>query len=93
MSSEYRIKALSDFLTIPAEKMGEALRDFAIWLDMRRDRSELEGLISDLIGVADSVKFGDEFIWVDDGVTGLSQIDLVATGGELIASIKRPEAA
>ena len=59
----YHIKTVADFLTIPEDKLGHAIFDFANWIafaisgETKKALKEIPGLEIDL----------SEFIWVDDG--------------------------
>lgn len=77
---EYRIAKLADFLAVPAEKQAECLRDFEMWLQMAREQTAVNQIMSDMLGGV--VKFNVEyFTWCDDGISGLSSIDFHEDGG------------
>jgi hypothetical protein len=64
MSKRYHIKTVEDFFSVPVDKLQPLLNDFATFLMLGH---EFEG--------SRIVKFDkSEFMWVDDGVAGLSEI-------------------
>lgn len=69
-SNRYLIKSLEDFYKIPADKIEDCLKDFAVWLEFGRALD----MFQDLIGVKCMEREG--FIWIDDGNSGLSEINI-----------------
>ncbi len=69
MNKEYRVESVTDFLSIPVEKIPAMLNDFQQWLllaHMVRQNEELNKLIKPEV----------YFVWVDDGIEGISKIIL-----------------
>jgi hypothetical protein len=67
MSKRYHIKTVEDFFSVPVDKLQPLLNDFATFLMLGH---EFEG--------SRIVKFDkSEFLWVDDGIAGLSEIMVV----------------
>jgi hypothetical protein len=62
--SEYSIKTLADFLTIPPEKLQHALRDFFTWLTYCR---AYEAAAKKHPEVAELKLNLSQFVWLDDG--------------------------
>jgi hypothetical protein len=88
MSNEYRISSIKDFLAVPPESIDACLADFKAWLTLARDGSEFSKDFNDLIGVPNATSFiQDSFIWVDDGISGISRIELTDHEGEHFARI------
>lgn len=78
MSNEYRISTIADFLAVPEDKIDACLADFKQWISIAREPSTLETAIDDLAGAPGSTKFMTVgFTWVDDGIPGLSAVDIV----------------
>ena len=68
MSAEYRIHTPMDFMAIPKDRREAMLIDLAEWMKLRDKYAPL---------VADGlIEIPDEFHWIDDGKTGLSQFNL-----------------
>lgn len=85
--AKYEIKSLSDFLNIPAEKLPECLGDFEQWVALRRSMAEGFKLLEPLFGdLSVAVEMKDAFIWLDDGLSGFSQINIVC-GEEQIGTL------
>ena len=84
---QYEIKSLSDFLNIPAEKLPECLGDFEQWVALRRSMADGFKLLEPLFGdLSVAVEMKDAFIWLDDGLSGFSQINIVC-GEEQIGTL------
>ena len=67
MNKRYHIKNVEDFFSVPVDKLQPLLTDFATFLMLGH---EFEG--------SRIVKFDkSEFLWVDDGIAGLSEIMVV----------------
>lgn len=85
--AQYEIKSLSDFLNIPAEKLPECLGDFEQWVALRRSMADGFKLLGPLFGdLSVAVEMKDAFIWLDDGLSGFSQINIVC-GEEQIGTL------
>lgn len=85
--AQYEIKSLSDFLNIPAEKLPECLGDFEQWVALRRSMADGFKLLEPLFGdLSVAVEMKDAFIWLDDGLSGFSQIDIMC-GEEQIGTL------
>ena len=84
---QYEIKSLSDFLNVPAEKLPECLGDFKQWVELRRSMADGFKLLEPLFGdLSATVEMKDAFIWLDDGLSGFSQINIVC-GDEQIGTL------
>ena len=68
MKDVYEIRAVKDFLKVPASKRVAALEDFRAWLEMNDMVAE--------IGAGYALKTGDSFKWVDDGTLGCSEVNI-----------------
>jgi hypothetical protein len=85
--AQYEIKSLSDFLNVPAEKLPECLGDFEQWVALRRSMADGFKLLEPLFGdLSAAVEMKDAFIWLDDGLSGFSQINIVC-GEEQIGTL------
>lgn len=86
MSTEYPINKLSDFLTVPAEKQAECLRDFETWLNVCRRSCDLQSeLEAEFPGMNASLNL-DGFVWIDDGQPGISDVSFTVGGERIIGS-------
>lgn len=89
MSNEYHISSIKDFLGIPLESIDACLADFKTWIELARNGSEFSRDFNDFVGVPDATSFiQDSFIWLDDGISGVSQIELTDHKGEHFARIE-----
>lgn len=85
--AQYEIKSLSDFLNIPSEKLPECLGDFEQWVALRRSMADGFKLLEPLFGdLSVAVEMKDAFIWLDDGLSGFSQINIMC-GEEQIGTL------
>jgi hypothetical protein len=85
-SPEYRISSIADFLSVPAAKQAELLRDFAGWLDLARDHAMLDEIARAIAGPA--VAFNTTtFTWIDDGIDGCTALDFRTDDGGHIARL------
>lgn len=85
--AQYEIKSLLDFLNIPAEKLPECLGDFEQWVALRRSMADGFKLLEPLFGdLSVAVEMKDAFIWLDDGLSGFSQINIMC-GEEQIGTL------
>lgn len=68
---EYRIQTLSDFFQVPDDKVEQCLKDFKLWIELSKPFCDL---CADH-GV-DFTSVVPGFIWKDDGLEGLSEINI-----------------
>ena len=75
--NEYTIRTVKDFENIPAHRLRDCLADFEEWLQVIRNNP----LVS-ISGVDKSDLVVDEgaFLWIDDGVFGISAVEFVEAG-------------
>ena len=66
MSATYDISAIKDFLAVPTEKREAMLIDFLHWMT----------LCDEVVAkcAPKQLRVGDYFRWIDDGMTGLTEI-------------------
>jgi hypothetical protein len=86
--TEYRIEHVRDLLAVPRDKMDACLADLRHWVMQMRDLDCIMESLGDLYKVRITEIIQEGFIWVDDGETGCSQIDLTfidAETGEEVA--------
>ena len=84
MAAEYRISTLADFLAVPEDKIDVCLADFKTWLGMARDPSGLTQMVDNLTGTPGAARFlTDGFTWVDDGIAGLTALDITDPEGSM----------
>lgn len=83
MATEYRLESVADFLAVPEDKLAECFADFATWLRLARTAAAVEKIFGH--GVEFST---DGFVWRDDGISGLSALDLITGSGEHIATVE-----
>jgi hypothetical protein len=89
VSKEYAISSIKDFLSVPAESIDACLADFKTWIGLARYGSEFAVDFNEFIGVQNATSFiQDSFIWVDDGISGISRIQLSDQEGEEFARIE-----
>lgn len=83
-ANEYEIRTAADFAKVPAERIGQCLREFEGWLCLVRS-DQTPGLLRTMLG-ANGKLATERFIWVDDGEPGLSVINLIdqATGETVV---------
>ena len=76
---EYRIQNIQDFLAVPADKRGACLRDFAHWLSMTDRQNEINAGLVQMFGLPHGTAplVLDSFVWLDDGIEGISSIAIV----------------
>lgn len=89
MSNEYKISAIKDFLAVPPECIEACLVDFGQWMTLARNRAQFAEGVSTLPGIPSATAFSDDsFTWIDDGIVGISLVNLVdAESGEHVARI------
>lgn len=75
MPNKYEIRTIKDMISVPADKRGAMLSDLLIWLTMTDDRAEIESKLSKILGSPTSVD-DSVFTWIDDGIEGLSGLNL-----------------
>ena len=63
---EYTIATVGDFLKVPADRQAACLTEFADFLDMARDLSEMVKIMGEIVG-AEVESLHGPFIWTDDG--------------------------
>lgn len=85
--ARYEIHTVLDFLKVPRKRRAACLRDFKKYLSMADD---LRSHVAAALGVA--VEHGNRFVWVDDGVVGLSQVNIVSGGKTVLSITAEPEA-
>jgi hypothetical protein len=79
---KYAITTLADIFLVPAEKRAAMFKDMAIWLEF------CEAIDDKQIGTANKSKF----TWIDDGVEGLTGVNLIVSDGTVI-TVKFPKEA
>jgi hypothetical protein len=88
VSKEYNISSIKDFLSIPVESLDACLADFRAWVELARGGSELANDLNDFLGVPNATTFMlDSFIWIDDGISGISRVQLSDAAGDERARI------
>lgn len=73
MSDQYQIKAITDLLAIPEDKVDACLADLKQWIEFARATAGLRALLGATT---------ESFIWVDDGAVGISAIQVTVKGAE-----------
>lgn len=89
MNREYSIRTVADFSLIPADKIGDCLADFSCWLGfVRKMETFPEPLANELAPKGASISInGRLFIWVDDGVSGISSVQFSDSQGRMIGRV------
>ena len=64
---EYVIKTIHDLFAVPADRREAMFSDFRLWLEMAGEFRVLFGENDICVG---------NFIWVDDGIAGLSGVQI-----------------
>lgn len=82
-AGHYLIRGVADFRGIPIGKLPECLADFLSYLTWAESAREL---LIERLGI-EEVTIEPEFIWVDDGKTGIGRVDLQTMGGQFIGSL------
>ena len=80
--TEYRIDHVRDLLAIPDDKLDACLADLRLWVSEMRHLDGIMESLSDLYKVNITEITREGFIWVDDGKTGCSRIDLAFVDAE-----------
>jgi len=80
--TEYRIEHVRDLLAIPRDKMDACLADLRLWVMQMRHLDAIMDSLGDLykIKITEIIQRG--LVWVDDGKTGCSRIDLTFVDAE-----------
>ena len=80
--TEYRIDRVRDLLAVPRGKMDACLADMRLWVMQMRHLDSIMESLGDLykIRITEIIKEG--FIWVDDGQTGCSGLELTFVDAE-----------
>jgi hypothetical protein len=77
MTAEYQITSLKDFFAIPPESIDACLADFKKWIELARAPNTLTEDFNTLVGIESAVTFRDDsFVWIDDGIVGITRIEL-----------------
>lgn len=69
--NKYEIKAITDLLAVPEDKIDACLADLRQWIDFARETAEIREMFGAIT---------ESFVWVDDGVCGISGITVVVKG-------------
>lgn len=85
MNAEYQISCLADFALIPPDRLEACLIDFAAWLRLFRVDAEINDAATRMLG-APTTLVRNSFVWVDDGIIGVSAIN-IECDGELIGCL------
>ncbi len=83
---KYEIRTWADMLKVPANKRSAMLDDLEIWLSLLDFKTEIDEYASKLVKTKVEMN-GDVFTWVDDGLTGLSGINLTDQAEKPLAHI------
>lgn len=87
-AAEYEIRAVKDFLQVPEDRMDACLADFVEWVEFKRNEEALIKLLSAGTKFPEvPIAVLDIFYWVDDGIDGISRIDLLDENGETIGKL------
>ena len=83
---EYRIEKLTDFATVPEDRISDCLKEFESFVENMRGIIELVQLATESTGddLADAIK-QMAFVWVDDGKEDVDitiHVEPKATGAE-----------
>ena len=68
--NKYEIATIGDLLKVPDEKIDECLADLKMWIGVRKAYDELPEELRNF------VKLQDTMIWKDDGVRGVSELQI-----------------
>jgi hypothetical protein len=85
----YEIRTLADFLKVPKDKRVSMIVDFLHWLAICDDKELIDAQMSGLLGCGAPL-MTDVFTWNDDGVTGLSGLDLQCKDGIMHIDLEQP---
>lgn len=85
MNNEYPISKLSDFLSVPEDRIVDCLIDFHIWLEMARSNGHVDQIEQEIGVEPGSITFNREaFVWLDDGKNCISAVEFSADGHEVV---------
>lgn len=89
MKPEYKIRSMTDFLSVPLDRIEECLKDFAVYLQMLRTAQQVEAQIHNDLGLPpESVRIDAGcFHWIDDGIRGISGLGFLTNDGKLIGRL------
>jgi len=87
--TEYRIDHVRDLLAIPDDKLDACLADLRLWVSEMRHLDGIMESLSDLYKVNITEITREGFIWVDDGKTGCSGVDLTFVDAETGARVEQ----
>lgn len=95
MSNKHLIMTVADFSAIPADKIDACLADFADYLSIVRNGAELSEAAGNLLGLpAKSLSLNEScFLWIDDGIKGISGAQFSNEQGVVIGRIDLPRSA
>lgn len=77
--AHYPIRTVADFAAIPEDRIDACLIDFAAWLRVSRRSQEISDVTESMIGGSVQFDIGG-FTWVDDGIVGISSVDIQCEG-------------
>ena len=91
--TEYRIDHVRDLLAIPDDKLDACLADLRLWVSEMRHLDGIMESLSDMykVNIAEITREG--FIWVDDGETGCSGVELAFLDAETGERVTAPATA
>jgi len=85
--TQYRIDHVRDLLAVPEDRIDACFADLRLWVKQMRHLDGIMESLSDLYKVNITEITREGFIWVDDGKTGFSGVELTfldaETGGEV----------
>ena len=93
MAKEYVLSTVSDFLAVPEESLEACLQDFLVWLRVARNAKQIDADMQTFFNTNDGDVTFDQaaFIWIDDGMTGVSAIHYMhQETGETIRRVPLP---
>jgi hypothetical protein len=85
----YNIEKISDFHAIPADRLDDCIADFAYWLHVCRKHAELTAAATTMLG-APATFCTDTMQWCDDGIRGISELNVVCEGKTIATIPIRP---
>ena len=80
--TEYRIEHVRDLLAIPEDKLAACCADMRHWAMQMRHLDTIMESLGDLYKIKITEIIQEGFIWVDDGETGCSGLDLTFVDAE-----------
>jgi hypothetical protein len=80
MHNKYPIETLADFLAVPEASIDACLADFKEWLALARNTAPIAEELNAVLEAAGagSVPLLHSFTWIDDGIVGLTGIEIHA---------------